>query len=207
MLQAQKKMVISIVGHLLFLILIVFFVCLPLVYMIGKLSDQYLSDKEKLVRLSQGDNLIKKLEKDLSDNQDKLDKIDTIFLDPDEIVGLMNDLEKIADKTNNVFKLQSISEPVKQIKETTAGEEEKQEKQKPMISFQLSLTGKYVDLIRFVANLEDTPYPPYRLIKIDDISIKGVLSESLPGLLNIAGPSLASNSVNSILNIKIYTQE
>lgn len=196
---AHKKIAIMITLCVVFLLLFIFLVTLPTIDKVKKLSEEYLTNKERISRLDNRDNIISALKEDFKKNQSAAAKIDGAFLDPEEAIGFIYDLEKIAEQTNNEFEIQNIY--TKQEAVSMEPALESQETIIPSIDFQVAVKGSYTNLLRFVANLEDTPYPPYRLIEIESFVVNNIKS----GSQFDADQPYGSNDVRSVLNVKIYT--
>lgn len=187
---AQKKFIILISVSSLVITLFIFFVTLPLINKIKKMSEDYIANQERLLQLTQRDASIKELERNYQENKKDILQIEGAFLspDPEQTVGFIYDLEKVAKQTNNDFEIQTISSAVKEDETTNSS-----------IDFQISLSGEFSNLLYFLANLENIPYPPYRLIEIESISIRKTADRELD-------ENSKPTDIKSILNVKVYTQ-
>jgi len=73
---------------------------------------------------------------------------------------------------------------------SSSDEEENREK---FLSLNISLRGDFKNLLLFLSNLEDSPYPPYRLLEIDKLSINRLDDEE-------------DYRLETNLRIKVYTK-
>ncbi len=189
-LSRPKKIILvpllCLIGLLLFISLSVY----PWLAAIDRAGQEYLAGQEVLTKLDQRESLAKQLEKEYQENESELADLAKVFLSTEETVGFITNLETIARRTNNFFEIKAASPH--QPSEEEAG----------YLSFRISLWGSFHNLLLFLAKLEDSPYPPYRLVELENITIKKLEAEDLT---RISYP-LAENSLESILSIKIYTQ-
>jgi len=177
---SQKKFIGSLGIALVVLILFILLVVLPLVGKIKQLAQEYLVNQEILTKLDQREYLFKDWEKDYQEKQDQLLMIEKIFLSQEEVVSFISTLEDVAQQTGNVFeikKAQSYTSPVEENGEI-------------FLSLQISLQGSFNNLLLFLANLENSPYPPYRLLEIDKLSVS----------------QLKQGDLNTTLEVKVFTQ-
>lgn len=191
----QQKLIIFLALSLVVLILFVRLVILPLVNKVRDASQEYLAGQASLVELSYKESLLKELEKDYQEKQADLAKIEGVFLGSNEAVGFISDLEKIAQQTGNIFEIK------------TAGTSESAEAGQSFLTLRISLWGNFNNLLSFLASLEDSPYPPYRLVEIDSLNIRRI-GETGPSGLNPALTSLLSEGdLETIIGLKIYTRD
>ncbi len=178
----QKKLIGSIIIILIIVVLFVWLAVLPSIGKIKQLSKEYLIKQGVLAQMDQREFLFKDLEESYEAIKDELLIIEGAFLDQEKIVGFISDLEFIAKITGNVFEITTaMSSP--------SDEEGNEEK---FLSLNISLWGNFENLLLFLSNLEDSPYPPYRLLEIDRLSINRLEDE---------GGDLETN-----LRIKVYTR-
>ncbi|OGZ35314.1 MAG: hypothetical protein A3A94_02470 [Candidatus Portnoybacteria bacterium RIFCSPLOWO2_01_FULL_43_11] len=161
------------------LAIIVYFLILPLVNKIKTASQKYLSNQEALLKLEKRGMIITSLRKSYQEKETDLAKIKEVFLAPEKTVGFISNLENIAVRTENKFEIQTAEPLVK-----------KEREEFPSLNFRISLEGSFNNLLKFIAHLENSPYPPYRLISLEDLTIK----------------KLKAGEVQSNFNIKIYTR-
>ncbi len=177
----QKKLISFIIIALIILAMIIWLVVFPLVGKIKYLSQEYLSNQGILAQIDQNEFLFKDLEEEYEEIEDELSIIKGVFLEQEKIVGFISDLESIAKNTGNIFEITTVM--------ISSGEEENKEK---FLDLNISLLGNFESLLLFISNLEDSPYPPYRLLEIDKLSINRIED---------GGGELDTN-----LRIKVYTK-
>jgi hypothetical protein len=188
----QKKLFVSLGIGLVVLALFVWLAILPLIEKIKQLSQEYLTNQEILAKLDQREFLFKDLERSYQERQDQLSIIKGTFLTQGETVGFISTLEEIAEKTGNIFE-------IKTAKSFTSSSEENGE---TFLSLRISLWGDFESLLLFLANLEDSPYPPYRLLEIDSLSINRLTEEGADKVI----PRFKIGDLETVLGIKIYTK-
>ncbi len=142
-----------------------------------------LAGQESLARLDQREILFKELEKDYQEKQDALADIEGIFLKLQEAVGFISTLETIAAQTGNIFEIKTAGS-------FTASNENEES----YLTLCISLWGNFSNILAFLANLEDSPYPPYRLIEIENLTMRRLDKQGAEGDLEV------------VISIKIYTQ-
>ncbi len=190
-LSLQKKLILFTCLGLISLFL---FGCLgifPLFNKIKALSQEYLSDQEILIKLDQRESLAKELQRNYQEREVDLTEIARVFLNSEEMVGFISNLETIAQQTNNFFEIKAIS-PYLPLTD----------KEGPFLNVQIYLWGDFSSLLIFLANLENNPYPPYRLVEIENLAIKRLATKDL---VRFSFP-LEEGDLETILSIKIYTQ-
>jgi len=178
----SKKLISSLLIVLIVLALFIWLAILPLVGKIKQLSQEYLGKQEILAQLDQREFLFRDLEKSYREKKDQLTNIEGTLLTEEETVGFISTLENIADRTGNDFEIRAAK----------SFSEEGEEK---FLSLTISLWGDFERLLVFLANLEDSPYPPYRLLEVDSLSIH-----------RMEGDNVRDGTLETILGIKIYTK-
>lgn len=187
----QKKALLTSGIALVILALLVWLVFLPLISKIGAASSEYLSNQEVLKKLDQRESLFKELEGYYQEKESDLKLIEGVFLDQDEAVGYISTLEMIAQQTGNDFEIKTAS---------AFGSAEGEEY---FLALRISLWGSFSGLLKFIANLEDSPYPPYRLIEISNLTINRIE----PGRVAMSESGPKTGDLETQLVIKIYTQK
>jgi len=187
----QKKALLVSSIILVVLVLFVWLVCLPLVNKIRAASSEYLFNQEILKKLDQRESLFKELEEYYQEKESDLELIEGVFLDQDEAVGYISTLETIAEQTGNGFEIKTAS-----VFGSAEGEEY-------FLALRISLWGSFSNLLEFIANLEDSPYPPYRLIEISNLTINRIELGRI--IMSESGPK--TGDLETQLVIKIYTQK
>jgi len=187
---AKKKILTYLIAFLSVLLALTWLAAVPLMMKIREISADYSKNKEILFKLDQRETLVKNIETEYQAKEEELKNVEFAFIGPEETVGFIYTLEKLAQETNNVFEIKTVSpfNPLKQ-------------EQTPFIGFRISLWGSYNKLLRFIAGLENTPYPPYRLIEIESLNVRR-LSDSLVK----QGITLSASDIETTLNIKIFTK-
>jgi hypothetical protein len=124
----------------------------------------------------------------------RLDEINNSLLDRSRVLDFIMVLEKIARETGNQDEI-SIANTGSNIKKPA----DKKQSDETM-EFQVSLSGIFPDLIKFLSKVENMPY----LNDIDNIQIRGYGGEG-----NGYGTEgqLASNAIETTLNIKVYLKQ
>lgn len=188
----QKKTILFSVLGLIALLLFVGLVIYPSVNKIRTTAQEYLSHQKDLVKLEKKESLAQELERYYQEKKAELESLAGVFLSYQETVGFISNLETIAQETGNYFEIKAASLPASAT-----------EKGRSFLSFQISLWGDFPSLLKFLANLENSPYPPYRLVEIENIAIKRISGDSFTKL----DFSLKEGDLATVLSVKIYTQE
>ena len=184
----QKKLLLSLGISLTILIFFIWLVVFPFIDKIKVVSQEYLINQKSLYKLDQGESLFNELESSYQEKQDDLLEIEGVLLSSEETAGFITTLEDIAQQTGNFFEIKSVSlSPL--------------DKEEPFISLRIFLWGDFAGLLHFLASVEDSPYRPYRLIEIDSLNIR-----RSTGLTTGPAIGLVRGNLESVLNIKIYTQ-
>lgn len=187
MFSRQQKLILLTAISLALLVVFVRWVAFPLLHKVRAASQEYLTGQESLARLDQRELLFKELEKDYQSQQDDLADIEGIFLEIQEAVGFISTLEIIAAQTGNIFEIKTAGS-------FTASNENEES----YLTLRISLWGNFSNILLFLANLEDSPYPPYRLIEIEDLTMRRLSKEGEEQ--GVAG------ELEVVLSIKIYTR-
>jgi len=189
MLPSQKRILFFLVLDIIVLVIFIWLAAFPLVGKIRSASQEFLLNQKALVNLDWRESLTKELEKKYQERQTELHALDEAFLDTAEAVGFISTLERIALETGNIFEIKTVKSFVPSIEEEA------------FLVFRISLLGDFPGLLLFLANLEDNPYPPYRLIEIESLTIRRIGGRGL-----IFRPQLEEGNLETVLGIKIYTQ-
>lgn len=118
-------------------------------------------------------------------SQPKISLISSAFLNKDQLVVFLRQLEELGVKNNIVFEIKSIDAPTKE---------------KPYFIFQLVIKGKFADFLRFLFALENNPFTEYRLIEVQKINIKRIVTGSTQG------GSPQQSSIESEIEIKVHAK-
>lgn len=185
-----KKIIFLAVSTLVVLGLIFALAVYPLINKIADSSQEYLSNKEILRGFDKKESLAKKLQKHLQENQNNLLRIDGALLGDEEIISFISTIEGIAAETGNAFEIKAANLSVLL------------DEKEPFLSLRAVIQGDFSGLVNFIANLENSPYPPYRLTEIEGLNINRLSGANL----NYLNPELEEGDLETNLEIKIYTK-
>jgi hypothetical protein len=128
-------------------------------------------------------------QKDLLVIKPELARIDGAFVSANEPIEFINLLENLAQKTSNLFEINLMS---------LAADPKKKDKESALV-FQIRLSGSYTNLMHFLSYLENMKYET----QVQSVDI----SASPAGALQASnGQQISANNVNSVINLKVYTQ-
>jgi len=188
----KKKIIISIVFFLVLSILLIVFLIYPVFLEIKKTSQDFLAQKEKLTVLEQKVKNLEKFRITFSGISSNLEKIDNFFVDPEVPIDFIRFLEKTSQDSQLSLKI-SPGQAIKIKKDES-----------PFIVFQLSLTGSFPNLAKFLEKLESASY----LIEIQNLTITRLketeLTQSFPE--KELGEKYSLGDINAVLSIKVYTK-
>lgn len=188
----QKKFLATLIICLIIIVFFVYLIIIPLIDKIKENSEEYLSNQEILNRLDKREYVYKKLQKSYDEKNSELLVTEKILISDEETVGFIFTLEKLAEQTNNIFEIKTVS--------SFSPSEKKEEI--PFLSLKMSLLGDFSNMLAFLSHLENNPYPPYRLIEISGVNIKKLAEKDLVN----SEESLLSGDLETVLDIKVYTQ-
>ncbi|OGZ32300.1 MAG: hypothetical protein A3H00_03055 [Candidatus Portnoybacteria bacterium RBG_13_40_8] len=185
---SKKFFAILALGFIILAVFIWLFI-LPLLNKIKIVSQKYLDNQEIILKFKDRNSAIKDLKENYPGEKNDLSEVKGAFLPKEEAVDFISTLETIAKRTNNIFDIQLAKPP--------AGKEKISS-----FDFRISLWGSFNNLLDFIANLENEPYPPYRLIGLENLTIKRLTDNDLETL----EIGLAPGAIQSVLSVKIYIQ-
>jgi len=188
----QKKFLATLIIGLIIIVFFVYLIIIPLIDKIKENSEEYLSNQEILNRLDKREYVYKKLQQSYDEKNSELLVTEKILISDEETVGFIFTLEKLAEQTNNIFEIKTVS--------SFSPSEKKEEI--PFLSLKMSLFGNFSNMLAFLSHLENNPYPPYRLIEISGVNIKRLAEKDLVN----SEESLLSGDLETVLDIKVYTQ-
>ena len=188
----QKKFLATLIIGLIIIVFFVYLIIIPLIDKIKENSEEYLSNQEILNRLDKREYVYKKLQKSYDEKNSELLVTEKILISDEETVGFIFTLEKLAEQTNNIFEIKTVS--------SFSPSEKKEEI--PFLSLKMSLLGDFSNMLAFLSHLENNPYPPYRLIEISGVNIKRLAEKDLVN----SEESLLLGNLETVLDIKVYTQ-
>ncbi|PIQ91947.1 MAG: hypothetical protein COV69_04150 [Parcubacteria group bacterium CG11_big_fil_rev_8_21_14_0_20_39_14] len=152
-------------------IILIFFICVIFLLM-GEIKDRaqaFTEGKKTLLVLEKEITEVKYFKKRHQELKNISSECETVFLDFAEILGFITSLERMADQTNNSLKIEGVS--------TLAND--------GFIKFQISLLGSFSNLFHFLTGLENVPYPPYRLVEVENIDLRKISDENIQTNLGI----------------------
>lgn len=187
----RKLLAVSIICLIIFAFFI-YLIIFPLIDKIKENSEEYLSNQEIINRLDKREYMYKKLQKSYDEKNSDLLVTEEILIRDKETANFIFTLEDIARQTNNIFEIKTAS--------SFSPSEKKEEI--PYLSLKISLFGNFLNMLDFLSNLENNPYPPYRLIEISGLSIKRLEKKDLINLEE----SISVGDLETILDIKVYIQ-
>lgn len=186
----QKKIIIGVSLSLLVLILYSVFGVFPFLKKISDLSGDYVESKKKVAELDKRRSLFKELEANYNKNKKSLLKIEGALLKQKETVGLVSTLENIAEQSGNEMQINRAQPYIPS---------EKEKDKLPYLDLAMELSGSFNSLLTFLAYLEDSPYPPYRLIEIENLQIHKIKKKE--------SEATGSDELKATLKIKVYTKD
>ncbi len=164
-----RKIYISIgIFGVLVLILIVF-VIYPALSNIQKNSEDLTSQKSNLISLQKEIKIFTETKSSYENSQENIDKVDKLFVDPENPIDFLNFL----DKTSKIYNLKT--EVLSLVVNKTSTNPTEKTDFWPSISLQISGFGSFSNLLKFLENLESSPY----LIEIININIKRLTEDEL----------------------------
>jgi hypothetical protein len=166
---------------------------LPLIYQVKESSQKYLANQQDLMRLDLKESLYKDIYKSYKETEKDILKAESAFLNFQETVGFISTLEKVAEETGNFF----------EIKSAVPANSSSQER---YLYLNIFVQGSFESLLQFIAYVEDSPYPPYRLIEIEEISIEKNSPQFQEATEKSPEADLAKNNLRTNLGVKVYLQ-
>jgi len=184
-------------------LLLIIFVIWPLFKQINEVSQNFSSERNKVVYLKAEKENIKKIEQIYKSYESDLNKTEALLFEPESPISFINFLEKTA--TDSQVKME-ISSMIKQEQPSNAkpGQKSsiKQQQNEDLwssLSLQIVISGSFNNTAKFLEKIENGPY----LIQITDLNIisltKGEASEK-----EAAGIPRADT--RTVLTIKVYTK-
>ena len=143
---AKIKITIFIVGIILIISIIAFFIIIPTVSDIKKISGAIYTERVDLEKKYLKGQLLKKTVNDFEAIKPQKDKLDTIFIIRDEELKFISTLEGIASR-NNVD--QTINLQTKEIKQKDGIK---------ALPLKITVTGNFTQVMKYLTNLERLNY-------------------------------------------------
>ena len=167
--------------------LLVVFLVVPIFREISRTSQDFFLEKNKMAYFKEERSNIQKIENIYKTYQPDLDKIESLFFDPEVPVGFVGFLEKTAIDSQIKLEISSLAK--------------KTEKEElwPSLSLQLLTTGSFNNFLKFLEKIENSFY----LIEITDLNVRKLTDKEISAakLANIPEPDAAT-----ILTIRVFTQ-
>lgn len=171
-------------------------VVLYLFLSIKEVSFDYAQSQKELLTLQKKGVLIKEFEKELESIQSDWPKIEAVFLQEKDILGFVETLEMLAEKTKNRHSINIIGTPPAK----AAMSEAKADEAPSFFVFRINLLGSLSSLFDFLNYLENQPI----YLSVEDVQL--VRSEGgLAGFDKTAVP-LAPGDVSAVLTIKVFAR-
>lgn len=171
-------------------------VVLYLFLSIKEVSFDYAQSQKELLTLQKKGVLIKEFEKELESIQSDWPKIEAVFLQEKDILGFVETLEMLAEKTKNRHSINIIGTPPAK----AAPGESKADEAPSFFVFRINLLGSLSSLFDFLNYLENQPI----YLSVEDVQL--VRSEGgLAGFDKTAVP-LAPGDVSAVLTIKVFAR-
>lgn len=180
----MKKNYISFISFVFLIIVLIIFVVYPLFKEIKSNSQALFVEKNKIIHLKKEREKLKEISDIYKAFQEDLNKIEASFVDSEFPVELINFLEKNGDASQVKLEILSVTK------------QSEKEDPWPSLLVQLSVTGEFVNFLKFLTKLENSPY----LIEVLDLNImKSVERETEPG-------KIALPQIKTILSLKVFTK-
>lgn len=126
---------------------------------IKKNSDDLIFQKKELILLANKIKDLEEFEKKYKDNKEELEKTDKLFIEPEnpvEFINFLNFLRKTATDSEVAINISPPSQKKAEVSQPW-----------PFITFQISGSGKFTNLMKFLEKMENSPY----LIEISGLSM------------------------------------
>lgn len=185
---SNKIYIILLIFTLTSLFLVVLFV-MPILQDIEKNSKDLTSAKDNIVALSAQTNETENFKNNYETYKPNLEKIDQLFVDPNNPVDFIEFLENTASSSQITSQ---ISLPPSSVDSQPASQN--------FIIFQFASKGSFSDVLNFAEKIETGPY----LIEIENLTIQDS-EESTSGHSNISRDS--SRKVDGAFTIKVFTKK
>ncbi len=182
----QKKIHISIAVFLTIGILFLASAAVLIIRSIQKNSEEFVSQKKELISVQKEIETFTEAKSRYESSKESIDKIDKLFIDPENPIDFLNFLNKNAESHNLKIKTSPLSSGSKEIDPW------------PSISFQVSSSGSFSNSMKFLRTLELSPY----LIEMSTTNIKNLTE----GEIGAKGLGMSLDNVNANFLMKVYTK-
>ncbi len=155
--KTQNKTYLIAAFFLLTSLLLIIFLIYPTIDGIKSGSDQILKNKGRAVVIDAENKDFYDFQKKYKSYQPAFEKIDQLFVDPQNPIDFIRFLEKISSESGITFDINlaplASNETVNDL---------------PVAIFQVSAKGSFPNMLQFIKKLESSPY----FIRIDNLTIK-----------------------------------
>ncbi len=182
-----KKFYLSLATFSILSIGLIFFLIYPLFIEIKRNSKNLISQKQTIQALTAKIENLEKFKILYQDLKPDLEKIETLFVDPEIPIEFISFLERTSEDCDVLAKISSA--PARKIKTDPW----------PSINFQISTFSSSPNFLKFLEKLESSPY----LIEISNLSIQRMAEADLK-LKEYERFTLGD--VKATLTIKVYTK-
>lgn len=183
----KNKINLSITILFISIILLFVFLIYPIFLEIKKISQDFLSQKEKLVSLERKSENFQKFQSYYLEIKPNLEKIDQLFIDPKVPIDFIGFLEKTARDYQIPITI-SPGLPTKI-----------EEDPWPSLNFQITSLSSFPDFLKFLEKLESSNY----LIEIQNLNIARLTETELK---TKGFEKFSLGDARAILSIKVYTK-
>ena len=183
----KTKINLSIIIFIIFAILVIVFLIQPLFSAIKKISQETISQRQKIVEVQAKIENLEKFKSDYQRIKTDLEKINTLFVDPDLPIEFISFLEKIS------------SDSQVKVSITPGLPQKLKEGPWPSLTFQITSASSFPNFLKFLEKLESSNY----LIEIQNLNISR-LSET--ELKSKEFEKLSLGDVKATLSIKVFTK-
>lgn len=210
--QKQKELVV-ISAYIMVIIMLIYFVVVPLVSKINETNDQIQKERINQNMIEQKIAELPKIQQQYNTILEKENIID-VFLDKNEEVGLIEKIEKLAQDTDNKIEI-SVQSNQPQTKNTDNKKKKKVEEtlvsklpSTDYLQMQIILNGSYNDMLNFIRRLENMEnYSDIIKIKIEQTDSNAITNSNF-GSANpfVQAPSTDSeDTANSVIEKDLKT--
>ena len=139
-------------------LLLVVFLIWPAFADVIKISDELILQNGRANFIDEQNKELQNFKSNYKDYQPNLEKIDRLFIDPQNPVDFINFLENTSSKTGVKSEISLTSLPASKSKPVVV----------PFVSFRISCTGEFLNILNFSNKLESGPY----LVEIKSMETK-----------------------------------
>lgn len=143
-LSVKRKIVLSMLGAIAAIVIVLFFITIPAVTQIRDISSQIFQERVDLEERYLRGQSIKKSQAEFRKNIDKFNTLANVFIQNEEELTLLNNLEKIASN-NNIILEKELTDP---------NEAPQLSNNFSALSLSLNINGDFVDIVGFLNELE-----------------------------------------------------